>query len=76
MKIEIKGNENDIKAFKEMLINNKICPFLNNEDVHCFFDITCTECIENHIDFIEQKPDDDPLKNQKLRINYTPNKEY
>lgn len=54
MKLEIKGNKEDIKAFKDMLINTIKCPFLKNENVSCVYDITCVECIENHIDFIEK----------------------
>lgn len=58
MKLEIKGYKEDIEAFKEMLIVYKPCCFLNNDDVSCLSDITCTECIESHIDFIEKHKED------------------
>lgn len=53
MKLVIKGYKEDIEAFKYMLINHKGCPFLNNDNVNCLHNITCKECVEEHIDFIE-----------------------
>ena len=54
MKLEVKGHKEYIDAFKEMLIEGKVCPFINNDDVPCLGGCTCKECIELHIDFIEK----------------------
>lgn len=54
MKLVVKGYKEDIEAFKEMLITNDTCPFVNNSDVSCLdASTTCEECVELHIDFIE-----------------------
>ena len=54
MKLVVKGYKEDIDAFKEMLMNNVVCPFVNNDDVSCI-DGNCKNCIETHIVFKEKK---------------------
>lgn len=55
MKLKIEGYKEDINAFKEMLIENTLCAFINNDDVPCLGECSCIECIESHIDFIEKE---------------------
>lgn len=54
MKLVVKGYKEDIAAFKDLLINNVVCPFINNEDFSCI-DGNCIDCIETHIVFKEKK---------------------